>query len=107
MDVDWSNDEVIIYPSQEDITDMLMGQRKHIILKQVRSVNNLEKTVTIQPESPRTNNMGYYDDTLEALESAYILLKTIEINNNICNEETIEKIGNTYSHYKKQQKKYK
>lgn len=111
MDVDWIDDEIILYPSHEEVNKLLMGEEMgRRIAMEVEGEDGLlkqkKKDILIQPEIPKTNNTEHYDDTLEALRKAYKIMIGIQ-KGEIPSKKEAEKIKNTYKYYKKQQQKYR
>lgn len=88
MDIDWSEDEVIFYPSHDQVRKMLLGESIHRNLKKRNTLIDYtyekgeEKVwAEIVPEDPqhrKRNKANRYDDVLDALEECYILIECLK-----------------------------
>lgn len=76
--------------------------------------DNIEKMVdghevNIITPKPKTADeyVGYHDDIVDALlETMFIITKIEESHPEVFNSKRVQKIMNTYDHYKKQQERY-
>ena len=117
MDIDFYDDEIIVYIWEEEIEKLLNGHNLYKNQNVVYDEANYKKEITISPPEISKRVLigdiskkegGYYGDTLKALEEAFFMIEELKTENiDIIEDFKWHKIQNTYRHYKEQQDRYR
>lgn len=108
--VDSEGGEIILYPNSADLRKLIEGEsiwENHIKIPEGKQ----EIVVSIHPDIVEVNSSEeVYDDLMDAMNETYSLLRYLfEFNGNPSNLKenyNVEKIQQTYLHYRELQKQY-